>query len=367
LLSERPVAVEPVEPVTPVGAPTAVAAALPAAQPAAGVSSIPTTGAPSGTQASQTQQAKAQGQKPAAVRIASIQTAEQQAADELGLTKTLQVANRTKQTGDPLQASVEGAGKVAVPGKASLSVKSLRDIRDALLNPSATVEGIGAKEQRIADAVRAFAKAYYKFSNAGGNMLRGIPTERAIKGEGGETIYKPTKFAGQTPAQQRGQIKAKTGARVENTTKLLEETRAALAALGKTVNGNAKDVEAIVKMVKDMVQQKLHTEVADNGMNEDFGQKAEESEGGKDPTDIAFGKLDTMLSQGWNAAKANMFQGTSDAMFVRQTAIRESKEATAAGKDQTPLEKAAKGYAVFGKGESSDGILGVMNYIVLTS
>jgi hypothetical protein len=366
LLSERPVAVEPVEPVepvTPVGAPTAVAAALPAAQPAAGVSSIPTTGAPSGTQASQTKQAEAQGQKPAAVRIASTQTAEQQAADELGLTQALQVANRTKATGNPLQASVEGAGKVAVPGKASLSVKSLRDIRDALLNPSATVEGIGAKEQRIADAVRAFAKAYYKFSNAGGNMLRGIPTERAIKGEGGETIYKPTKFAGQTPAQQRGQIKAKTGARVENTTKLLEETRAALAALGKTVNGNAKDVEAIVKMVKDMVQQKLHTEVADNGMNEDFGQKAEESEGGKDPTDIAFGKLDTMLSQGWNAAKANMFQGTSDAMFVRQTAIRESKEATAAGKDQTPLEKAAKGYAVFGKGESSDGILGVMNYI----
>jgi hypothetical protein len=360
LLSERPADVEPV---TPVGAPTAVAAALPAAQPAAGVSSIATTGAPSGTQASQAKQTEAQGQKPAAVRIASTQTAEQQAADELGLTQTLQVANRAKQTGDPLQASVEGAGKVAVSGKTSLNVKSLRDIRDALLNPSATVEGIGAKEQRIADAVRAFAKAYYKFSNAGGNMLRGIPSERAVKGEGGETIYKPTKFAGQTPAQQRGQIKAKTGIRVENTTKLLEETRAALAALGKAVNGNAKDVEAIVKLTKDMVQQKLHTQVNDTGINEDFGQKTTEREDGKDPTDIAFGKLDTMLSQGWNAAKANMFQGTSDAMFVRQTAIRESKEATAAGKAQTPLEKAAEGYAVFGKGESSDGILGVMNYI----
>ena len=350
-------------PVTPVGAPTAVAAALPAAQPAAGVSSTATTGDQLGTQAPETQQAEAQGQKPAAVRIASTQTAEQQAADELGLTAALQTANRTKATGNPLQASVEGAGKVAVPGKASLSVKSLRDIRDALLNPSATVEGIGAKEQAIADAVRAFAKAYYKLSNAGGNMLRGIPSERAIKGEGGERIYKPTKFAGQTPAQQRGQIKAKTGTRVENTMKLLEETRAALAALGKAVNGNAKDVEAIVKLTKDMVQQKLHTQVNDTGINEDFGQKTTEREDGKDPTDIAFGKLDTMLSQGWNAAKANMFQGTSDAMFVRQTAIRESKEATAAGESQTPLEKAAEGYAVFGKGESSDGILGVMNYI----
>jgi hypothetical protein len=368
LLSERPVAVEPV---TPVGAPTAVAAALPAAQPAAGVSSIPTTGAPSGTQASQTKQAEAQGQKPAAVRIASTQTAEQQAADELGLTQALQVANRTKATGNPLQASVEGAGKVAVPGKASLSVKSLRDIRDALLNPSATVEGIGAKEQRIADAVRAFAKAYYQLSNKGGNMLRGLNLETPVKGEDGKAlrdedgnvVYKPTKLAGQTDAQQRGQVKAKTGKRVEELLKDLNTTRAALSELGAAVGGNAKDVEAIVKLVKDMVQQKLHTQVNDTGINEDFGQKTTEREDGKDPTDIAFGKLDTMLSQGWNAAKANMFQGTSDAMFVRQTAIRESKEATAAGKDQTPLEKAAKGYAVFGKGESSDGILGVMNYI----
>jgi hypothetical protein len=293
-----------------------------------------------------------------AVRIASTQTAEQQAADELGLTQALQVANRVKTTGNPLQASVQGAGKVAVPGKASLSVNSLRDIRDALLNPSATVEGIGAKEQAIADAVRAFAKAYYKLSNAGGNMLRGIPSERGTRAENGEMVYKPTKFSKQTPAEQRGQIKAKTGIRVENTMKLLEETRAALAALGTAVNGNAKDVEAIVKLTKDMVQQKLHTQVNDTGINEDFGQDTEQ-----DSVDAAFGKLDTMLSQGWNAAKANMFQGRSDAMFVRQTAIRESKEATAAGESQTPLEKAAKGYAVFGKGESSDGILGVMNYI----
>ena len=358
LLADRPA-----EPVTPVGAPEAVAAALPAAQPAAGVSSTPTTGAPSGTQAPQAKQAKTQKQAAPAVRIASTQTAEQQTQDELGLTSALQVANRTKATGNPLQASVEGAGKVSVPGKTSLNVKSLRDIRDALLNPSATVEGIGAKEQRVADAVRAFAKAYYKFSNAGGNMLRGIPSERGTRAENGEMVYKPTKFAGQTPAQQRGQIKAKTGIRVDNTTKLLDETRVALNELGIAVGGNAKDVEAIVKMVKDMVQQKLHTQVNDTGINEDFGQKETEREDGKDPTDIAFGKLDTMLSQGWNAAKANMFQGASDAKFVRQTAIRNSAEATAAGEGVTPLEKAAKGYAVFGKGESSDGLLGVMNYI----
>ena len=350
-------------PVTPVGASNAVAAASPAVPATAGVSSTPTTGEPSGTQAPQAVKAETQKQATSAVRIASTQTAEQQAADELGLTAALQTANRTKATGNPLQASVEGAGKVSVSGKTSLNVKSLRDIRDALLNPSATVEGIGAKEQRIADAVRAFAKAYYKLSNKGGNMLRGIPSERGTRAENGEMVYKSTKFAGQTPAQQRGQIKAKTGERVSNLLDDLNKTRAALSELGAAVGGNAKDVEAIVKLVKDMVQQKLHTQVNDTGINEDFGQKTTEREDGKDPTDIAFGKLDTMLSQGWNAAKANMFQGRSDAMFIRQTAIRESKEATAAGEGQTPLEKSAEGYAVFGKGESSDGILGVMNYI----
>lgn len=356
LLSERPV-----EPVTPPGAADAVAAALPAAPVAAGVSSTP--GAPSGTQAPQTVKAETKKQAAPAIRIASTQTAEQQAKDDLGLTAALQVANRTKSTGNPLQASVEGAGKVSVPGKTSLNIKSLRDIRDALLNPSATVEGIGAKEQRIANAVRAFAKAYYKFSNAGGNMLRGIPSERGTRAENGEMVYKATKFAGQTPAQQRGQIKAKTGGQVNTLLKNLNTTRTALNELAAAVGGNAKDVEAIVKLVKDMVQQKLHTQVNDTGINEDFGQKETEREDGKDPTDIAFGKLDTMLSQGWNAAKANMFQGESDAMFVRQTAIRNSAEATAAGEGQSPLEKAAEGYAVFGKGESSDGLLGVMNYI----
>jgi len=361
LLSDRPA-----EPVTPVGASSAVAAASPAAQPAAGVSSTVTTGAPSGTQASKAVKAETQGQKaPVAVRIASTQTAEQQTKDNASLTSALQVANRTKATGNPLQASVEGAGKVSVAGKTSLNIKSLRDIRDALLTPSATVEGIGAKEQRIADAVRAFAKAYHKFGNAGGNMLRGLQLEAPVKGEDGKAlrdedgnvVYKPTNLAGQTPAQQRGQIKAKTGPRVEKTTELLNETRAALSELGAAVGGNGKDVEAIVKMVKDMVQQKLHMQVNDTGMNKDFGQK------GEDATDRAYRKLDTMLSQGWNAAKANMFQGTSDVMFVRQTAIRNSAEATAAGEGATPLEKAARGYAATFGGESSDGLLGVMNYI----
>jgi hypothetical protein len=299
----------------------------------------------------------------AANRVAARQTAEQRTQDDLGLTAALQTANRTNVANNPLQAGVQGADKKPVPGKTSLTVSSLRNIRDALLNPSATVEGISDKEQQIADAVRAFAKSYYKFSNAGGNMLRGIPTERAIKGENGETIYKPTKLASQTPAQQRGQIKAKTGARVSTTLDQLGATREALAGLGRAVGGNAKDVEAIVKLVKDMVQQKLHTEVNDEGMNEDFGQ----TDDGDDGVAQAFKKMDTMLSQGWRAAKDNMFQGVSDAAFVRQTPIRNSKEANAAASTavtlDTPLEMAAQGYAIFGKGEPSTGLLGVLNYI----
>lgn len=306
----------------------------------------------------------------AAKRVAARQTAEQKAQDEMGLTAALQTANRTKVTNNPLQAGVEGADKKPVPGKTSLTVNSLRNIRDALLNPSATVEGISDQEQQIADAVRAFAKSYYKFSNAGGNMLRGVPTEtpilddkgRVIK-EDGETVYKSTKLAGQTPAQQRGQIKAKTGIRVGTTLDQLGQTRQALAGLGRAVNGNAKDVEAIVKLVKDMVQQKLHTEVGDDSMNEDFGQKATERKDGRDPTDVAYEKMDTMLSQGWRAAKDNMFRGESDAAFVRQTPIRNSAEATAAGVEQTPLEEAAQGQTTFGSGKPATGILGVLRYI----
>ena len=353
LLSDRPAIATEQAQVSPPGAPAAVAAVTPSTPVVEGAS---LQGTPSGTQAPQTQQATPQGQK-APVRVAERQTPEQQAQDELGLTQALQVANRANVSNNPLQAGIEGAGKVAAPGKTSLNVASLRNIRDALLNPSATVDGISAKDQKIADAVRAFAKAYYKFSNAGGNMLRGVPTERAIKGENGETIYKPTKLASLTPAQQRGQIKAKTGKRVDTTLEHLQATRDALGAVGAAVKGNAKDVEAIIKMVKDMVQRELHTEVDDEGMNEDFGQT------GADKTAAAFEKLDTMLSQGWNAAKANMFRGDSDAGFVRQTPIRSSKEATAAGEAQTPLEKAAQGYAKFDKGESSKGILGVLNYI----
>jgi hypothetical protein len=306
----------------------------------------------------------------AANRVAARQTAEQKAQDDMGLTAALQTANRTNVANNPLQAGVEGADKKPVPGKTSLTVSSLRNIRDALLNPSATVEGISDKEQQIADAVRAFAKSYYKFSNAGGNMLRGVPTEtpvldengRVVK-EDGETVYKPTKLAGQTPAEQRGQIKAKTGKRVKTTLDQLEQTRQALAGLGEAVGGNAKDVEAIVKLVKDMVQQKLHTQFNDEGMNEDFGQKATERKDGRDPTDVAFEKMDTMLSQGWRAAKDNMFQGESDAAFVRQTPIRNSAEATAAGVEQTPLEEAAQGTTTFGSGRPATGILGVLRYI----
>lgn len=353
LLTDRPA-----EEVSPPGVPAA--AASPSAPVAEGISSaqenVP--------QATETVQAETQGQKPAAVRLADRQTAEQRAQDDLGLTEALQVGNRAK-VDNALPAAVEGAKKIAVPGKTALTVQSLRNIRDALLNPSGTVEGISAKEQKVSDAVRAFAKAYYKYSNSGGNMLRGKAIEspvlddngKAMRDSDGNVIYKPSKFSRLPKEEQLKQTKELTATRAQSATELLQKTRAALDELGSAVGGNAKDVEAIVRMVKNMVQQKLHLEATDESIADEFEQT------GEDAIAKAYGKLDTNLSRGWQAAKSDMFRGASDKLYVRQGALRDSTEAVAAGSKLTPMERAAQGYSKFGKGESSTGLLGVMNYI----
>jgi len=68
--------------------------------------------------------------------------------------------------------------------------------------------------------------------------------------------------------------------------------RQALVELGDAVGGNAKDVEAVVRLVKDMVQGKLASPGSNN--------KTVRAE---------LGKLDTMLSQAWAAAKREAFMG----------------------------------------------------------
>jgi hypothetical protein len=303
-------------PVTPLGAPTAVAAALPAAQPAAGVSSTATTGAPSGTQAPQTQQAEAQGQKPAAATAVITE-------EDKPLAKLLQDVDSVD-VGNPLPASVRGAETVKAPGRTSLSTEMLKKVRDALLRPSGKVgKGAGEQEQRIVDALGNFASAYKTYLD-----------------QGGQAVSRRNKLPKSKTAADSAQAQV-SGIEVQ-----AANVQAALAELGQAVGGNAKDIEAVVRLVKDMVQGKI---IAPGRT------RAEVIEAGK--------KLDTMLSQAWAAAKRETFmRETPDVADVRGGVVRVAKEQQG---EVSPLQKAAtEGVAnPKGKGERQFGLQAVLQYI----
>lgn len=307
------------QPVTPPGAPTAVAAALPAAPAAAGVSSTTaTTGAPSGTQAPKAVKAKTQRAKAPAAPAAAVVEAE-----DKPLLKLIEDADNTD-VGNPLPAAVRGAETVRAPGRASMTTEMLKKVRDALLRPSGKVGvGAGEKEQRIVNALGNFASAYKTYLDQGGQAL-----------------------------SRRNKIpKAKTAAQfaetqVEGVQVQAANVQAALAELGEAVGGNAKDIEAVVRLVKDMVQGKI---VAPGKT------RAEVIQAGQ--------KLDTMLSQAWAAAKREAFmQAEPDLADIRGGAVRVAREQAG---EVSPLEKAAtEGVAnPKGKGEKFTGLQGVLQYI----
>ena len=110
----------------------------------------------------------------------------------------------------------------------------------------------------------------------------------------------------------------------------------------EAMGGNAKNVEAVVSLVKTMTQSKLHLQPG----NQEYAK--------------AFQTMDTMLSRGWNAAKQGMFQGKTDVLTVRQSKMDLSREAKAAGKTQTQLEEAAAGKAAFDMGDAYEDLLGIL-------
>ena len=308
------------EPVTPVGAPTAVAAALPAAQPAAGVSSTPvTTGVPSGTQAPQTVKAETQRAKAPAAPAAAVITED----EDKSLLKLIEDADNTD-VGTPLPASVRGAETVRAPGRASMTTEMLKKVRDALLRPSGKVgTKAGPKEQRIVDALGNFASAYKTYLDQGGQAL-----SRRNK-------IPKAKTAAQFAEEQVAGVQVQAA-----------NVQAALAELGEAVGGNAKDIEAVVRLVKDMVQGKI---VAPGKT------RAEVIQAGK--------KLDTMLSQAWAAAKREAFmQAEPDTADIRGGSVRVAREQAG---EVSPLEKAAtEGVAnPKGKGEKFTGLQGILQYI----
>ena len=305
------------QPVTPVGASNAVAAASPAVPATAGVSSTPTTGVPSGTQAPQAVKTKTQRAKaPAAAAAAVVE-------DDKPLLKLIEDADNTD-VGNPLPAAVRGAATVRAPGRASMTTEMLKKVRDALLRPSGKVgTKAGPKEQRIVDALGNFASAYKTYLDQGGQAL-----SRRNK-------IPKAKTASQFAEEQVAGVQVQAA-----------NVQAALAELGEAVGGNAKDIEAVVRLVKDMVQGKI---VAPGKT------RAEVIQAGK--------KLDTMLSQAWAAAKREAFmQAEPDTADIRGGAVRVAREQAG---EVSPLEKAAtEGVAnPKGKGEKFTGLQGILQYI----
>jgi hypothetical protein len=218
-----------------------------------------------------------------------------------------------------LPASVKSNAK-AVPGRTSIGQAGLKGIRDALVKGKEVTD---EKSARVVAALQNFAAAYKTYSD-----------------QGGQALSRRNKIA-----------KKKTGAQFgEEAASAIEMQAAnvqqALAELGDAVGGNAKDVEAVVRLVKDMVQGK----VAAPGKTRGDAIKSLQ-------------KLDTMLSQAWAAAKREAFMGKEpDTADIRTGAIRTSVEVKGKGKVPKLVQVATEG--VKGEGGSTlKGLPAILQYM----
>ena len=220
-------------------------------------------------------------------------------------------------------------GKTAKPaGKTSLPQMVLAAIRNTLLNPDRPVKVYKPKSPDIDKE----ATATY------GERVRNIATALQNFADAYET------YVGRT--QVKSDIVLKKGVTAEQRMRNmgdLGETRAvevrnALAALGEAVGGNAKDVEAVVRLVKDRVQAKLS----------------------KDPLHE---KLDIRLSSAWAAAKRETFMQEPDKLDVSQGPSRPSWESEKRGATPPLKEAVIEGYTLYGKGAKKKGFQGLLNFL----
>lgn len=220
---------------------------------------------------------------------------------------------------NPLAAEVEGAaGKV--PGRPSMTKQAYTAIRNAILKPGGKVD---EKTARIAEAVRGFAVSYKAYLTAYGNIkrfgdpLKGRDVDAAAKRRADEVV---------STVEMRA-----------------AEAREALRVLGEELGGNAKDVEVIVRLIKDAVQALPKGEARNIAKS-----------------------FDAMLSQAWNAAKSDTFIEDTDLFYTRPGATRSAKESKAG--TTPPLVKAAEDGYGNPQGTASaentyKGFLGVLQYI----
>lgn len=224
-----------------------------------------------------------------------------------------------------LSAAVQGKAGIKPPGRVSLSLETLRNIRNSLIDQK---KPKSEQESRIVSAINAFTEAYKVYLDKGG-------TARTL--------------IGTTEKAEMARIKRPDAVGQELTRLELyaNNVQQTLTELGRAVGGNAKDVEAIVRLVKDMAQGRI---VAPRKTRSDV------IKAGK--------KLDTMLSQAWAAAKSEAFRvaGEPDLAYVRPGESRVAKEQE--GKP-SPLELAvSKGVKVGKSDRIAKGVAGALQYLI---
>jgi hypothetical protein len=286
--------------------------------PPPGAASAVTPVAPVVTGASSTTK---RGRKPKVVTPAVTETVGTEEGDK-ALQRILDAADSTD-TGKALPATVTGPGAVKAPGRTSFNQIALANIRDALVQGK---EAATEQANAVVDALRNFAGAYKAYSNAGGNVFSRRAKVSDLK----------KKPVSQVAEEQASALQLQAA-----------NVQAALAELGTAVGGNAKDVEAVVRLVKDLVQGKIASKGQQRGVSPEIK------------------SLETMLSQAWAAAKREAFMGEQpDLADIRSGEIRVAREQT--GKP-SPLETAAtEGVGGLNKkspGEKVTGLPAVMNYL----
>lgn len=331
---ETPVQIEtgmnvpPIQPVSPVGGTSGVtpsAGSPVAVPPATGVSSVaPPTQPAVETKGKKGKKAKAAPvEAPAAVGPANVSDAVKEDNEIETLRK--QIEQEDTKT-DKLFAEVEGVARRA-PGRPSLPTQVYAAIRNAILNPKAPVmvrkpksverdealtQQFGDKVKEIAEAMRALGDAYEAYTSQ--NLVRS-----------GEVI-------------KRGETaEGRIGNRAEAMQANAAAVQAALARVGRAVDGNAKDVETIVRFVKDRAQ--------------------------KERRDPRTEKADIKVSRAWAAAKRETFMGEPDLLDVSPGEVRQSREAAAKGATPQLVDAVNEGYTPFKRGTPEKGLNGLLNYI----
>lgn len=265
------------------------------------------------------------------------QTAQaQKVIDDLGLRPLAEGGQKN------LQASVTG-GNIAVSGRASLPAKVLASAKNMFLRG-----GRESKSQagQLAAAARKFGEEYLKYLNTGSNM---VPSAS-------RTILKPTtKFPARDTAAQ---AEARTEAPVAKARAQLLAAQAALSELGVAAGNNAKNVEALIRLVKNEIGARKMQINEQLGMDID-GEAAVELE----QELRGLEQLDAGLSQGWAAAKRGILRTDASLLDVRGGDVRTSREEQEAGFEQPLVRAATYGAAVGKASKQQTGLQGVLNYI----